>query len=78
MKNVLYSSTIVPATESEDGDTPTILYVCEENNAVVVWNSSYEGGTEFVKSFSGSNLAIEFAVDEARRRRAQHEGSKAA
>jgi hypothetical protein len=71
MENVLYSSVIVPAAESEDGDTPTILYVCKEANAVIVWNSSFADGTQFLKSFSGSNPAIEFAVDEARRRRAE-------
>jgi hypothetical protein len=79
MENVLYHSTIVPAAESPDGETATILYVCQESNAAVVWLESYDGGLEFIKHFRyNPHQAIEFAVDEARRRREEIERVKAA
>lgn len=63
MKNVLYSKTIVQARDSEDGDTATVLYLCEEVNALVIWVNGYDG-MEFVKKFYAfeKDKAIEEAV----------------
>lgn len=66
MNNVLYSSTIVPARESEDGETPTILYCCKENNGYAIFLSDYAKGTRIIKYLRSSrNEAIEFAVSYA-------------
>lgn len=69
MENVLYRSTIVPASESPDGETPTEILVCKEVNAVIVWLHGHDEGLQMIKHCYSSDQAIEFAVDEARRRR---------
>ena len=63
MKNILYRKILIPATESEDGDSPTTVFVTEEVNFIGVWCSSY-GGVYILKAYSMLQryTAIEDAV----------------
>lgn len=67
MDNVLYRSTVVPANESADGETPSEIIVTQEANTVLVWHTGHDEGCMLLKNFDYSaHAAIEFAVDKAR------------
>lgn len=70
MENVLYQSTIVPANESADGESPTILYVTEERNGFAVFRTCFHEGTVLLKWFCRRDQAIEYGVDRASKERA--------
>jgi hypothetical protein len=72
MENVLYEATIVPAAESQDGETPTMLRVTKETNFHALTRESYEDGLEVIAiSRYHANMLIESAVDLAREEKAR-------
>lgn len=78
MENILYSAVIVPAKESPDGETPTMLYVCQETNAIVVWLESYDDGLVYLRhSRTGRNEMIEWGVHAAEVRQEEYYERKA-
>jgi hypothetical protein len=84
MENVIYRATICPARESEDGDTPDLLELCEENNAIILWRTSFglciSDAEALVAHFNPNNRdkAIEFAVGLAAHLKAEREALLAA
>jgi hypothetical protein len=66
MDYVLYQKLIVPCRESEDGDTPTHVFVTEENNGYGVFTYGFNG-QELLKWFSRHERdeAIEYGVNHA-------------
>ena len=63
MKNIIYSKTVITARNSEDGETPTQVFVTEENNGYFVWLDSYSTGPKLLGYEWDRNNAIEKAVD---------------
>lgn len=72
MENVIYKTIVIPAKESQDGESPTILYVTKEVNGFLLLRESYDGGTEVLdyNTYNGYGL-IEKAVDLGRKERAE-------
>ena len=70
MENVIYKAIVLEAAKSEDGESPTILYVTKEVNGWLLLRDSYDGGTEVIdfSPYSGFGL-IEKAVDLGRQER---------
>lgn len=69
MNNVIYESVTLPAGQSPDGETPSVVYVTEESNGFFVWLGSYDGGIGFLQWFRWRSIAIEYGVDTARKLR---------
>ena len=69
MENDIYRKTIVPSRESQDGESPTVLYVTKEVNGYGVFLTGYhvDYGT-LLKWFSSRDDAIEYGVSEAESR----------
>lgn len=69
MENCLYRKTIMPAKLSEDGESPTVLYVTKEANGYGVFLTGYhvDYGT-LLKWFTDRDEAIEYGVAEAEAR----------
>lgn len=74
MKNIIYEKTIVPASKSEDGQTPTRIILTQEVNGDAVFHSGFRG-TCVLQWFDPyqRNMAIEQAVALAVGRKT-HEG----
>jgi hypothetical protein len=70
MNNVIYRNVLLPSSQAQDGETPTLLECCKENNAFVIWFSSYKE-IKLVHWFSlyQRDEALEFAVEYARKER---------
>jgi hypothetical protein len=67
MENVLYKKTLVYASYSPDGETPTVLYVTRESNGCGIWLYSYDSGLQLLGfEVNGSDRALERGVDFAR------------
>lgn len=75
MENDIYRRTIVPCKDSEDGETPTILWVTKEANGFGIFLTGYNvaWGT-LLKWFNihQRDDAIEYGVNEAEQRLFDH------
>ena len=64
MNNILYSGTVISATDSIDGESPTCVLVTQEVNGFALWLQDYDG-TKCL-SFNphvGRDLLLEKAVN---------------
>ena len=68
MENTIYRKCVVHSSNSEDGESPTVLYVTQESNGFGVFTTGYDNiyGT-LIKWFHShqKNEAIEFGVNHA-------------
>jgi hypothetical protein len=62
MNNELYRKCLLPARESLDGETPTLLIVTEENNGFGVWLTNCEDRQKLLKWKDSREEAIEEGV----------------
>lgn len=72
MNNVLYEGVIVPARDSQDGESATSICVTRESNGLAIWRYSFEEGAVCVKiePYATKNAFIEEAVGMVQRERA--------
>lgn len=63
MKNEIFSGIIVPASGSEDGETPTRIFVTEEANGFAIWFGGFTEGINLLtySSWAGRDRVIEAA-----------------
>jgi hypothetical protein len=74
MNSVIYRGRIASVPELNkrhigDGETPAEIFVTEEDNGFLVWSIHPDAGRDMLDHFWNRSEAIEFGVDEARRRR---------
>lgn len=65
MENIIYSKTIVPAKDSQDGETPTVFYLTKEVNGFMISLDGYDGldVLDFMPRYKSQSAAIERAVE---------------
>lgn len=77
LNGIIYSSIVVPANKSPDGETPERVVATKEVNGYAVWREGCDGQKllTFTSTYERAE-AIEFAVDAARRLRGGSAGAR--